>query len=144
MMNTIRFHLCTSTAWNSSNWNRVSSSRDSSISATEPHAFSNLHASHKIASCLLTVMPVVPERLCLNICGTVETAAPISTCSITVYTCPCAHVPHDLNNLGKSFCEASIKQDAITWTFSVLHESHESCNEIKHLFLLRTFQFIFK
>lgn len=54
-----------------------------------PHTFINLHGGHKIASCYLLVMPVVPEKLCLNICGVVETAAPISTCPTraNVHTC---------------------------------------------------------
>lgn len=44
-----------------------------------PHTFNNLHQGHKTASCLLSVTPVVPDRLCLNIRARAETAAHIST-----------------------------------------------------------------
>lgn len=42
-----------------------------------------------MATCLLSVTPVVPERLCLNIQATAETAARISTFLITAVK----HVP---------------------------------------------------
>lgn len=44
-----------------------------------PHTSINLLGSHERASCLLSVMPVVPERLRLNIYAAVETADPLST-----------------------------------------------------------------
>ena len=37
--------------------------------------FTNLQGSHETASCLQSVMTVVPGRLCLNIYATVETVA---------------------------------------------------------------------